>query len=63
MFDRWGELIFETNNIKPNVDRAGWDGTFKGKAMNPAVFVYFFRVQFIDNEEVIYKGGITLMRF
>ncbi|MBP7272619.1 MAG: gliding motility-associated C-terminal domain-containing protein [Saprospiraceae bacterium] len=63
VFDRWGELIFETNNIKPNVDRAGWDGTFKGKAMNPAVFVYFFRVQFIDNEEVIYKGGITLMRF
>ena len=35
IFDRWGEKVFETSN-----PAEGWDGTFRGKAMPPGVYLY-----------------------
>lgn len=61
VFDRWGDLIFETNKI----DEC-WDGTFKGKPMDPAVFVWFIRYTLQncagDTGEVFKEGGVHLMR-
>ena len=64
VFDRWGELVhigedFAPNSIDPN---NGWDGTFRGKAMNPAVFVYFVEVELTNGETVIRKGDVTLIK-
>ncbi|MBV1952552.1 MAG: gliding motility-associated C-terminal domain-containing protein, partial [Cycloclasticus sp.] len=36
VYDRWGEKVFETQDLD-----IGWDGTFRGKKMNNAVFVYY----------------------
>ncbi len=57
VYDRWGEKVFETNDLV-----TGWDGTFRGKAMNKAVFVYYLQATFIDGNEVKQKGDITLIR-
>ena len=58
IYDRWGEKVFETNNINQ-----GWDGTFRGKMMNAAVFVYYVEaICFNTNEEVFKKGDVTLVR-
>lgn len=62
VFDRWGELIYEGENIPANVESAGWDGTFRGQEMNNGIFVYFFEVRFIDGEVINYQGDITLLR-
>jgi len=62
VFDRWGELIYEGENIPANVESAGWDGTFRGQEMNNGVFVYFFEVKFIDGKVINYQGDITLLR-
>lgn len=57
IFDRWGELVFETQ------DRSvGWNGEFRGKAMDPDVYDYYLRVVCIDGYESIIKGNITLLR-
>jgi gliding motility-associated-like protein len=57
VYTRWGELIFES------FDRAnGWDGTFRGKAMDPDVYDYYLKVICVDDEESIIKGNITLIR-
>ncbi len=57
VFDRWGELIFES------FDRGvGWDGTYKGKKMDPDVYDYYLKVTCIDNIESIVKGNITLLK-
>ncbi len=57
IYDRWGELVFES------FDRLiGWDGTFRGKALDPDVYDYYLRVTCIDNLETIIKGNITLIR-
>ena len=57
IYDRWGEKVFETTTLDK-----GWDGTFRGKKMNNAVFVYYLQVTFIDGSEVTQKGDITLVR-
>lgn len=62
IFDRWGEFIYEYNNFDINDPGAGWDGKFKGKQMQPAVFVYVIEVLFKDDVVKVYKGDFTIVR-
>lgn len=57
IFSRWGEKIFETVDITDS-----WDGTFKGKKLNPAVFFYYCKITSIVDEQIIKKGNITILR-
>jgi len=57
IYDRWGNKVFETNDVS-----IGWDGTYKGKPMNTAVFVYYLDATLIHDEIVSQKGNITLVR-
>lgn len=52
IYDRWGELLFKTNEIG---FKGGWDGTFKGMNCQPGAYVW---VAFVDGKEV---GRGTLM--
>jgi len=57
IFDRWGEMVFES------YDRlTGWDGTFRGKLLDPDVYDYYLKAVCIDGQESIIKGNITLKR-
>lgn len=57
IYDRWGELVFETT------DRNGaWDGTFRGKLLDPDVYDYYLEVDCVGGLNNIIKGNITLMR-
>lgn len=62
VFDRWGGLVFEDGNFSPNDPAHGWDGTFKGKMMNPAVFAYMAKVEFVDGHVELFSGDVTLIR-
>lgn len=57
IYDRWGELMFETSD-----QSVGWDGTYKGKECDPAVYDYYFEATCIDQEKFFKKGNITLIR-
>ena len=57
IFDRWGELIFETHERG-----IGWDGTYKGKKLDPDVYDYYLKVTCIDDLESIVKGNVTLLK-
>lgn len=57
VFDRWGEMVFEST------DRSiGWDGTFRGKQLDPDVYDYYLKAECIDGEESIIKGNVTLLK-
>ena len=62
IFNRWGEIVFEYFNFQPNNPEFGWNGVYNGSTMNPAVFVYYAEIEFIDGEVEIFKGDITLVR-
>lgn len=57
VFDRWGEEVFATTDMKQ-----GWDGTYKGKAVDPAVYVYWLKVRCIEGQEFFKKGNVTVIR-
>ena len=57
IYDRWGELVFETTE-----QNIGWDGTYKGKLVDPAVFVYHLSVICVDKQEYFKKGNVTVIR-
>ena len=57
VFNRWGEMVFETTD-----QSKGWDGTFNGKLMDPDVYDYYLKAVCIDGQENIIKGNVTLLR-
>jgi hypothetical protein len=67
IYDRWGEKVYESTNAN-----FCWDGKYKGKILDPAVFVYFINASYlqagatIDEPETIFeikkKGNISLVR-
>lgn len=57
IFHRWGEKVFETTD-----QSKGWDGTFKGRECDPAVFVYYLEITCVGQETYFEKGNITLIR-
>ena len=62
IFDRWGEVVFNRNNFSPNDPSLGWDGRFRGNILNPAVFVYYFKVRMDDGTIEMFSGDVTLMK-
>ena len=58
VFDRWGEVVFETTDAAQR-----WDGTYKTKELDPAVFVYVIRIKTSEmTDEETFKGNVTLMK-
>jgi gliding motility-associated-like protein len=62
IFSRWGEAVYERLDFAPNDESIGWDGTFKGQKLNPAVFVWQAVVTFVDGREELFTGDVTLKR-
>lgn len=61
IFNRWGAMIFETNDPE-----TGWDGNIKGNKASDGT--YFFVIEYeefsgLDNNPKLYaKGSVTLLR-
>jgi SprB repeat/CHU_C Type IX secretion signal domain len=66
VFDRWGGLIYSRDNISPEVYQnsltEGWDGRYKGRFVDPGVYVYAIEVKFLDGKKILYRGDITVAR-
>ena len=62
VFDRFGSLVFEADNFKPEANSSRWYGRFNGDKLNPAVFVYFAEVEFIDGEIELFRGDVMLVK-
>jgi gliding motility-associated-like protein len=57
IYDRWGELIFESNEHDYH-----WDGTYRGEQVQKGVYVYHFQLLDVKGEPHVYRGGVTLFR-
>ncbi|MEM9918979.1 MAG: gliding motility-associated C-terminal domain-containing protein, partial [Bacteroidota bacterium] len=62
IYDRWGEVVYEAFNFPPNDNTFGWDGSLRGELLDPAVFVYFAEVEFVDGFREVFQGDLTLVR-
>lgn len=57
IFDRWGTLLFSSND-----QATGWDGTFKGVTVKNDVYVYKATVKVLSGKTVTKTGHVTVLR-
>jgi len=57
IFDRWGNNVFESTDLN-----SGWDGKYKGKELNEAVFIYQLQATLTDGTSINKKGNISLIK-
>ncbi len=62
IYDRWGELIFESDNIDK-----GWDGTFKNGKAPPDTYAWIVYIDFLGqdiltNGSIVLKGTVMLVK-
>jgi gliding motility-associated-like protein len=57
IYNRWGQLIFQTNT-----QEVGWDGTYNGQPQPMEAYGYVLTATFIDGTNRTLKGNITLLR-
>jgi len=63
IYNRWGQAVFRSDDVSMvNNPLKGWDGYFKGKLCDPAVFYYFLNVSLIGDEFKTMQGNISLVR-
>ena len=57
IFDRWGNIMFKTNN-----PQLGWDGRFENELVPQDL--YFYRLEFIGGDELRHteKGNVSILR-
>ena len=57
IFNRWGELIFESNDIKQ-----GWDGYYRGQLCQLDVYIWKAYVKLNNGKIFNKKGDVTILR-
>ncbi|NSW45488.1 MAG: PKD domain-containing protein [Bacteroidales bacterium] len=57
IFNRWGELIFESTD--PNI---GWDGYYRNELCKQDVYVWKVKGKFINGQSFFKAGDVTLLR-
>jgi hypothetical protein len=63
IYDRWGNLVFESRNNSTSGTVMGWDGYDRNGNLFPAgVYVYKLGLRLVDGQNVTQVGDVTLIR-
>ncbi len=70
IFDRWGNQIYQLTDVELDSNNTmvdGWDGSHgRGSGVsqfvNPGVYIWYAKVRFIDNVEVVFSSDVTVLR-
>ena len=60
--NKWGEIVYEEDDILLSDERKFWDGRHRGELLNDNVLVYYVIVEYIDGRTDFFKGDVTLIR-
>jgi gliding motility-associated-like protein len=57
IFNRWGELLFQSRDPE-----RGWDGTYNGKLCQQDVYIYKLAASYETGETIVRVGDVNLIR-
>jgi gliding motility-associated-like protein len=57
VYDRWGEKVFETDDVTEC-----WDGTYRGRDMESAVFYYVLDATLFSGKKIMLSGNVSLVK-
>jgi gliding motility-associated-like protein len=62
VYDRWGGLVFSSENFQPNSFDQGWNGLIRGKKASQGVYIWLAEVEFRDGKIDLLEGEVVLMK-
>ena len=62
IFNRWGDLLFESGPFSPGDIASGWNGTYRGQFVNSGVYLYFAEIRYKDGTTEVISGDVTVVR-
>ncbi len=62
VFDRWGELVYQSLDFDINDPTIGWDGNFRAKQMPSGIYFWTAEVLYSDDTDGVHQGQVTLLR-
>jgi len=62
VYDRWGSQIWTKQDFQPNAPTEGWDGSYRGEALNPGVFAWWAEILMINGQKILLEGDVTIVR-
>ncbi len=60
--DRWGNIVYQSNDFYDNILSTGWDGKLNNVPCAAGVYAYKFVAYFTDGVIRTYEGSVTLLR-
>jgi len=61
IYDRWGNLIYDRNNIATDEGTTLWDGMHRGQIVGRGVYLYYANILYLDGAEEISTGTVTVI--
>jgi|GEM_PF-6288779 len=62
VYDRWGTMVYQAQDVYPVGSIAGWDGRISGEEAPAGVYSYQLRADYRDGVRIIYTGDLTLIK-
>ncbi len=62
IFDRWGALVHNAENVPANRESSGWDGMVNGNPRSQDVYVYFVELELLNGRVIDFRGDVSLVR-
>jgi gliding motility-associated-like protein len=61
IYSRWGEQLYKEERTS-GASHVGWNGSFKGNALSPGVFIYYAKVMTPNGKVKEIAGDFTLIK-
>ncbi|MEM9850164.1 MAG: gliding motility-associated C-terminal domain-containing protein, partial [Bacteroidota bacterium] len=61
IFDRWGDMVFERNNLTIGREDEGWNGRINNEPAPSATYVYRVEVEYLGGEVEVLVGTVSLL--
>ena len=62
VFNRWGGLVFEQQNLSAGNPVVAWDGQAGNQPAPAGVYTYVLEVEFIDGQQLRFSGDVNIIR-
>ncbi len=62
IFNKWGQVVFQAQNMPPNSEAGAWDGRFNGTLLEAGTFMYKAVLELTDGSLKPMAGTFLLMR-
>jgi len=61
ILDRWGNILYETQDLQINDPTSGWDGRYGDQRVSSGPYTYSARIRFIDQRVETLSGAIMII--